>query len=102
MTIKSTKNIKRWRKKMNKFIDLMNDEMCSAKDYYKMAVKYPEYKEMYKQMANQELEHAMNDHKVAVASMSEEDKASFNDMAKMFHQVYVDKYNDIKEEIGEI
>lgn len=27
------------------------------------------------------------------------DKASFNDLSKTFHQVYVDKYNDLKDEI---
>ena len=93
--------------KIKKYVDCINDEICSAKDY---AEKYIEFKakgdstwasKFYK-MAQEELEHAEIIHELAVKEINELSKVftppqDMQDQWNKSHAYYVEKVAWIKQ-----
>ena len=95
-------------KKIKDYVDRIDDELCSAKEYIEKALWYKAKNDSdrystYKQMSMQELEHAMNIHKFAVEDIEVLEKVYPDipeDMMNSWnksHNEYVEKTAWIKQ-----
>lgn len=93
-------------KKIQDLVDLMDEELCGAKNY---AEKYIEckaingqYATKYKEMANDELKHAMYVHDIATSTIEEISKVftppiEMQTQWDLEHKKFVEKYAWIKQ-----
>ena len=95
-------------KKIKDYVEKIDDELCSAKEYIEKALWYKaknnsDRYNKYKQMSMQELEHAMNIHQFAVEDIDTLEKVYPDipeDMMRKWeesHNEYVDKTAWIKQ-----
>ena len=95
-------------KKIKEYVDLIEDELCSAKDYVEKALWYKakdnsERYNTYKQMSMQELEHALHLHQFAMEDIEKLEKVypdipeEMMDKWEESHKEFVEKTAWIKQ-----
>ena len=95
-------------KKIKDYVERIEDELCSAKEYIEKALWYKAKNDsdrysVYKQMSMQELEHAFNIHKFAVEDIEVLEKVypdipeEMMDKWNKSHNEYVEKTAWIKQ-----
>lgn len=94
-------------KKIQAYVDKIDEELCGAKDYAECYVEMKAKSNMslankYKEMSNDELKHAMYLHDIAVAEIEELNKvytppADMQEKWDKSHKQYVEKAAWIKQ-----
>lgn len=91
-------------KKIKEYVDLIEDELCSAKDYIEKALWYKakdngERYTKYKEMSMQELSHAMNLHQFAMEDIEELEK-TYPDIPEEMMKKWEESHNEFIEKVA--